>query len=127
MKHFIRTILVAISILALCLMPSEELNRIDVLEITSIEIMGHIMMFMGFAFVFFLDWNKSAVSHSFWGRAVFVGTVSLSFGIITELLQYWLVSLNRSGSFADWIFDITGTAAGIALVYLKGRLHGPVI
>jgi VanZ family protein len=124
MKHYIRTLLVVIAILALCLMPSEELEIIDLLAFSFADFVAHTIMFMGFSFVFFLDLNKTAPQHSFWRLTARVAAVSLIFGIGTELLQLWLAFLNRSASFADWIFDVIGTAGGIALVYLKGRLGG---
>lgn len=127
MKHYLRTLLVILAILALCLMPSEELDRIDLLEISFQDFIAHLLMFAGFTFVFLLDLKKSSTLLSFWKRAYYVAAISLTFGVVTEFLQYLLVFLNRSASLTDWIFDVAGTAAGIGVVYLKERLHGPVI
>jgi len=125
-KRYARTFFTTSAILVLCLLPSNDLSKIDLLHWNYQDLAVHLVMFGGFSFFLFLDMNKNPHGFSTRRTVVTVACISLSFGLITELMQYWLASLNRTASPTDWLFDLAGTATGISVARFRARSRGPV-
>lgn len=112
--RFWKTILILIIIYFLCLIPAPDIGKMDILKIPHEDSIVHVMMFLGFSTMLFIDLKrntylaKNRVSLSFT-----VAVICILMGITTELLQLFLASLQRTGSITDFLFDMTGTALGI--------------
>jgi VanZ family protein len=102
----------------LCLIPSSEIQKIDLLKFNYEDLVVHLIMFTFFSSLLFHDLQRNSLQiHSIAVTSAWVMTVGILLGILTEMLQYVLVSLNRSASLTDFIFDLTGAALGI--VYMR--------
>ncbi len=101
-------------ILILCLIPSKELARIDLLKFNFEDLVFHLVMFIAFSALLYQDLLKnSKITQKPSILLVSVMSLSLFLGITTEFLQYVLVALNRSASITDFIFDFVGASLGI--------------
>jgi hypothetical protein len=112
--HFWKTILVLVIILCLCLIPAKDISKIDFLKLSYEDLVVHLMMFLGFSSILFLDLQKNTELAN---KMVTLSFTVLSFcillGITTEILQLLLTSLNRTGSITDFLFDMLGSGLGI--------------
>jgi VanZ family protein len=113
--QFWKTLVTLIVIMTLCLIPSSEIQKIDLFKFNYEDLLVHLIMFTFFSSVLFHDLQRSSLQmHSNAVTSAWVLTSGILLGILTEMLQYVLVSLNRSASITDFIFDLAGTALGIA-------------
>lgn len=114
LPHFWKTILVLIIILGLCLIPAGDISKIDFLKISFEDLVVHLMMFLGFSVIFFIDLQKNTGLVNHLSKLSFtVLAFCILLGITTEVLQLLLTSLNRSGSITDFLFDMIGSGLGI--------------
>jgi hypothetical protein len=112
--RFWKTWLVLFVILTLCLIPSSDLNKIDLLKLNYEDLAVHLVMFITFSSILYNDFKRnSSLSQRPLALSLSVLLLSILLGIITEMLQYILISLNRTASFTDFIFDFAGAALGI--------------
>jgi VanZ family protein len=119
--RFWKTILVLIIIYFLCLIPARDIGKMDILKIRHEDSIVHVMMFLGFSAMLFIDLKRNT---NFAKNRVSLSStvllVCILLGITTELLQLFLASLQRTGSITDFLFDMTGTALGItAMLFIK--------
>jgi hypothetical protein len=114
LPNFWKTILVLTLILGLCLIPAKDISKIDFLKISYEDLAVHLMMFLGFSSVLFMDLQRNTALAN---RITILSFTVLSFcivlGISTEMLQLLVTSLNRSASITDFAFDMIGSVLGI--------------
>jgi len=114
---FWKPIIISLIITTLCLIPSEELQKIDIFKITYEDLLAHFIMFFAFSVVLAYDLLKHLTLSK---RIVFVSTISLSvsllLGLTTEILQYLLIHLNRTANIGDLLFDSLGSIAGVLTI-----------
>jgi hypothetical protein len=112
--RFWKTILVLVTIFALCLIPASDISKIDFLKISYEDLVVHLIMFLGFSSMLFLDLYKNTELVKKRTTLSFtVLTLCVLLGVTTELLQLTLTSLNRTGSISDFLFDMIGSGLGI--------------
>jgi hypothetical protein len=112
--RFWKSILVLIIIMSLCLIPGNDISKIDFLKISFEDKVVHLLMFMGFSSILIFDLQRNTELAN--KRAILTFTVlvlCILLGITTEMLQLLLSSLNRTGSITDFFFDILGSGLGI--------------
>jgi hypothetical protein len=116
--QFWKTLLALVVILTLCLIPASEIRKIDLLKFNYEDLVVHLTMFLLFSSLLFHDLQRSLLqTHSPVVISAWVLTAGILLGILTEMLQYMLVSLNRTASLTDLIFDLCGATLGI--VYMR--------
>jgi VanZ family protein len=114
LPYFWKTILVLVIILCLCLLPGNDINKIDFLKITYEDKVVHLMMFLGFSSALFHDLQRNTdLANNRAALSLTVLAFCILLGITTEMLQFLLISLNRTGSVADFLFDMLGSGLGI--------------
>lgn len=114
LPQFWKTILVLIIILSLCLIPGSDISKIDFLKINYEDKVVHLIMFLGFSSMLFLDLQRNtALVNRMTTLSYAVLAFCVLLGITTELLQLILTSLNRTGSIKDFLFDMLGSGLGI--------------
>ena len=114
-----KSVLLASVILVLCLVPSQNLEKIDFLHINFQDLLVHLVMFLAFSFLLAHDLIKNkALKNNRRHQIIFAVSVSFLFAVLTEMLQLILPSLNRSGSLGDLLFDLAGIALGIFVAYV---------
>lgn len=122
MVHFWKTGLVFLFILILCLIPSNDLQKIDLLKISYEDLAVHLVMFIAFSAFLFGDLRRNAmIYHSNKVLSIYVFSSGILLGILTEILQFILVSLHRTASLTDLVFDLAGTALGITYMVIIKR------
>ncbi|MBN2814131.1 MAG: VanZ family protein [Bacteroidales bacterium] len=123
-----KSLFVALIIIGLCLIPSSELNKIEV-NITAVDVVAHFLMFAFFTAILF--WEQSRLPGKNLRDAILLKqalVISFSLGIITELLQLFIKRLNRSGSWIDLLFDFAGSLTGayIMMMLTKRKTDRPI-
>jgi hypothetical protein len=117
--HFWKTILVLVIILCLCLIPAKDISKIDFLKLSYEDLAVHLIMFLGFSSMLFLDLQKNTeLANKMVILSFTVFAFCILLGITTEILQLLLTSLNRTGSITDFLFDILGSGLGITVMRL---------
>lgn len=112
--RFWKTILVLVIIYCLCLIPGNDIGKIDFLKIKYEDLIVHTMMFLGFSTMLFLDLQRNThLADNLSSLSYTVLVFCILLGITTEILQLLLTSLQRTGSVTDFLFDMVGTAIGI--------------
>jgi VanZ family protein len=105
--RFWKTILVLIIIYCLCLIPGNDIGKYE-------DLIVHTMMFLAFSTMLFLDLQRNTHLSKHRSSLTFmVLSFCILLGITTEILQFLLPSLQRTGSVTDFLFDMAGTALGI--------------
>lgn len=105
----------------LCLLPSSEFSNIHV-QITFADFIVHFIMFFVFSAALYFDMIKKRKDRFHKPLYMIIALCSGIFlGIITEMLQYLIVPLNRTGSFSDLLADLLGSLFGIAMIVLIKR------
>ena len=123
--RFWKSIGIGLFIYVLCLIPSAELQKLDVLEIRFTDLVVHLLMFLVFSAVLYHDLKKSAGKTKTPGSPVALALfISLTLAVTTEMLQFLLASLNRNANLIDLIFDTLGTVAGILLAKFIMQRYG---
>jgi hypothetical protein len=114
LPRFWKTISVLIIILGLCLIPASDISKIDFLKLSYEDLVVHLMMFLGFSSMLFLDLQRNTeLAVKTVRLSVVVLALCILLGVTTELLQLLLTSLNRTGSITDFMFDMIGSGLGI--------------
>jgi hypothetical protein len=114
LPRFWKTFLVLIIILGLCLIPGNDISKIDFLKLSYEDLAVHLMMFFGFSSVLFIDLQRNTeLANKKTSLYFTVLSFCIILGVLTEMLQLLLTSLNRSGSLTDFLFDMIGSALGI--------------
>jgi VanZ family protein len=112
--RFWKTLLVLAIIYFLCLIPANDIGKIDFLKIKYQDSIVHVIMFLGFSAMLFLDLKRNThLAKNIPSLCFTVLIFCILLGITTELLQQYLTSLQRTGSIIDFLFDMIGTALGI--------------
>jgi len=119
--RFWKTTSIGLLIIVLCLFPSSEIAKLHV-RINHVDVIAHMVMFMVFAAFLFHDLCKYSTEHNIKRLSVVITLiVCFLLGVMTEILQYMLTFLNRSGNVIDFVFDLIGTLIGISGVYFIKR------
>jgi len=102
--------------MALCLIPSSELQKLDFPEIDFGDLVGHFIMFLIFSIYLLSDLKKYTRIPSQSRKPLILAlSICIFLGILTEILQLLITSLNRDGSIADFLFDCAGSGLGISV------------
>jgi VanZ family protein len=128
MNHFRfwKPLIISVIILILCLIPSTEIQKLDILEFSYTDLLAHFTMFTVFSAVLFKDLLRYSGRST--KRTLLLTALSINciLGFSTEALQYLMAFLNRSASISDFLFDCLGSVLGIIIVSkTTGRKPGP--
>ena len=114
LPHFWKTISVLVIIFCLCLIPARDIIKIDFLKLSYEDLAVHLIMFIGFSSMLFLDLQKNTeLANKLATLSFTVFFFCALLGITTEILQLLLTSLHRSGNIMDFLFDMIGSVLGI--------------
>jgi len=107
---------IGLFIVILCLIPSDNLQKIDP-KIGYEDLIIHLLMFIGLSVFLYRDLRSYSKFAPQVARITFITIgVCIMLGITTELLQFLLTGLNRSGSFVDLFFDMAGSTTGVGII-----------
>lgn len=119
--RYSKTLTIGILILILCLIPSSKFNKVNMPVMFS-DVIVHFIMFFVFSAALYLDITKRRANFRLLQIISISVIISLVFGSITELMQYLITPLNRSGSLTDLVFDFVGSLSGASLgVFIRRR------
>jgi VanZ family protein len=124
--RFWKPLIISVIIFILCLIPSHELQKLDVLEFNYTDLLAHFIMFSTFSAVLFKDMLRYSSRTSKRSLLLTALSINLILGFLTEALQYLMAFLNRSASISDFLFDCLGAVLGIIIVAkITGRKPDP--
>jgi VanZ family protein len=104
--------------MTLCLIPAKDLQKIDLFKISYQDLVVHLVMFFAFSTLLYHDLKRNTLqSQNPAFLSLFVLSMSFLLGISTEMLQFVWLSIHRSASVTDFLFDLLGAALGI--VYMR--------
>jgi len=107
---------IGLCIVILCLIPSDNLRKIDP-KIGYEDLAIHLLMFVGLSVFLYRDLRSYSKHPADLARITLITIgVCMTLAITTELLQFLFTGLNRSGSFADLFFDMAGSVAGVVII-----------
>ncbi|HEX2393875.1 MAG TPA: VanZ family protein, partial [Bacteroidales bacterium] len=118
--RYSKTLTIGVLIMVLCLIPSSEFSKIK-MPITYTDLILHFCMFFAFSAALYLDITKKRTGYKL--LSVIMIAIIISFGLaaLTEMLQYLIIPLNRSGSASDLLSDLLGNIGGVILSVLIRR------
>ena len=105
------SILVAISIMYLSLTSSHTFDKVSFITIPYIDKIVHFGMYFGLMSVIILENRKTLIKTS---HLFLIGLIPLLYGILLEIMQSTL-TLTRTGSFYDALFNCAGILVSILL------------
>jgi len=120
-NSYIKSIIWSFVILLSCILPANKISKIGVLGIKHIDKLFHFLMYFIFSLILFFDLHKNvnALKNKY-SVYLFILFIPFVWGIIIELIQYYLL-VNREGSIADIMANISGIFAGILLILIAGK------
>jgi len=123
LKKNIFSIIVALIILYLSLASSETFKKVDIFNISFIDKIVHIGMYMGFMSVVIVENRKSIKSNR---QLILMALIPFSYGILMEVLQS-TITTSRSASFYDVIANSAGILTSLLLwLWIKPHLSGKI-
>ena len=123
--RYSKTATVAIMIIVLCLIPSDEFSKLGV-QISFADIIVHFIMFFTFSAALVYDITRKRTNPLSILQTSFITFIlSLALAASTELLQHFITPLHRTGSITDLVFDLLGTLSGIAFMLAIRRIFAP--
>lgn len=97
------------------LMPSADLSTLEAIH----GLLRKISHFLGYGFLAFLLFrafrSKNTTFSLRW--IIYSGLISAGYGVMDEFIQTLLPT--RTGSFYDWLIDITGSLSVLGFIFLK--------
>lgn len=115
MKQYIFTILTAIVIAVLSLMPVNELH-LETMELS--DKWAHTLMYAGLTAVMLFDTNYEKLKQGMVSLPLWLVIIPIAYGGIMELLQAYCTNGNRSGDWLDFIANSIGTILVYAIAWL---------
>lgn len=117
MFKYWKTTLFAIIILLLCLIPSEELTKIDIFSFNYQDLFVHLIMFLIFSFLLAWELKQNVAFKENKNKQLLTVIISgVLLGFITETFQYIFPSLHRTPNVADLLFDMVGIACTVVTI-----------
>lgn len=99
------------------LMPTTDQSTLEIIH----GLLRKISHFLGYGFLAFLLFrafrSKSKMFSLRW--IIYSGLMSAGYGVIDEFIQTLLPT--RTGSFYDWLIDITGSLSVLGFIFLKNK------
>ena len=122
--HYWKSLLWTGVILYLCLLPANEVNKIDILKFNNADKLVHFSMYYILSFVFLYDWFSARKVNYTKTITLFLFPliITLVLGGSIELIQYYFID-SRDGSYFDMLANITGMLLGTLsfLLFLRYR------
>lgn len=115
MRHFInrhwKSITWGAFILITCSLPSDELNRVKLINIPHIDKLVHLVLYFIFTLLLVSENNVKKYANGVTVNAIIIAAgVALGFGAMVELLQYYVFT-SRSAEIWDMIANTIGFIA----------------
>jgi VanZ family protein len=113
-KHFWKSFLWALLILALSAMPSNEVDKLPLIPIPHFDKLAHFILY--FTLTALLVWESSMIKkHTSSNKSIYiwVGIATFTYGLVLEGLQD-LVFTSRSASWADILANGLGVVFALA-------------
>jgi hypothetical protein len=116
-----KSIMWGLVILLSCIIPGNRINKVALLELKHIDKFLHFLMYFIFSIILYLDLRKyiNTLKNKYFGY-LYIFFISLVWGIIIELIQYYILSY-REGNVFDIIANIGGILTGIFFILLAGK------
>ena len=106
----------ALVILVACIIPVNKVHKSFLFDIKHLDKYFHFIMYLAFTVILYIDFNK--YKHALKNKyliLVLITVITLSWGIIIELVQYYFI-ISRKGSISDILVNVIGIITGIVLV-----------
>ncbi len=120
-NSLVKSIIWSLIILLSGILPGNKIGRVALLEIKYMDKFLHFLMYFVFSLILYYDLRKyiNALKSKYYGF-FYIFFISFIWGIIIELIQYYLLS-SRQGSVADVMANAGGIFAGILLILITGK------
>jgi glycopeptide antibiotics resistance protein len=123
--RFWKPLIIGAAIIFLCLIPSNKLQKLDVLEFDYTDLLAHLIMFLVFSAVLFKDLQRFSGLNRKGSLLIIALSVNFGLAFSTETLQYVLAFLNRTANIFDLLFDGLGAVLGIIAAKATRRKPDP--
>src|SRR4030042_1968002 len=122
-KKNILSILIALAIAYLSLSDADSFNKVSFLNFPGADKIVHSLMYFVFMSVIVFE-NRKNIGKT--GILLLLALIPFGFGALMEILQIWL-TVNRSGSAADLLFNMAGILLSVAACLIIRTLRKQII
>lgn len=120
-RYNLLTILWAVFILVLILLPSQQLPKVDTHALLSIDKLAHAFVFSVLVLLMIVGFTKQSTYKGLRNNAVqYALYISIGYGIILEITQ--LLSSGRMVELYDGIANVVGCILGFGFFYVVYRI-----
>jgi len=123
---FWKTILWTLAILVLSFLPGRAFEKVNLLDISFQDLIVHFIMYAVFTFLLMKELSSGEGNYSFKKAGWIIPLLaSAILGLVTEMVQHFWIA-GRFGSLADFIMNMSGSAAAILFCRLprvRNRLN----
>ncbi len=106
----------ALLILVACIVPANKIHRSFLPNVKHMDKYFHFVMYFAFSVILYIDLHKYyRLLKNRYLACLYIFAISLFWGIIIELIQYFFVS-SREGSILDVLANAGGIIAGVILI-----------
>jgi len=123
--RFWKPLITSVIILFLCLIPSAEIQKLNVFEFSCVDLLAHFIMFFVFSALLLKDLLRYSGITDTRSLLILALSISLVLGFSTETLQFAIAFLNRTANIFDFLFDGLGAILGIIAVWTTRRKPDP--
>jgi VanZ family protein len=117
-RYLLPPIIWAAIILFLCLMPSREMPELNIWAFISFDKLAHIFFYTLLSVQLIVAFKKQSASCALRYNAIsYAVLISIVYGIITEMLQYYMFA-GRSADVVDVIANSLGSVLGAGTFYV---------
>jgi VanZ family protein len=107
-KNFL-AIFVAAIILFLSLSKPDNFDKVPIFHFQGMDKVAHLLMYFGLMGTIIFEHRKTLKK---WKQLFITALIPAAYGLLMELLQMWC-TISRTGSVADFLFDILGVIFAI--------------
>ena len=120
-NSYIKSIVWSIVILLACTLPAKRVSKVSLFDIGHMDKVFHFLMYFIFSIILYFDLYKyrNALKNKYF-IYLFIFLIPLVWGSIIELVQFYAL-LNREGSIADIIANVSGIITGILFILIAGK------
>ena len=120
-NSFIISIVWGVVILLACTLPANRVSKISLFGINYMDKVFHFLVYFIFSLIIYFDLSKSgnALRNKYF-VFIIIFLIPLVWGIIIELIQFYAL-LNREGSIADIMANVSGIITGVLFILITEK------
>jgi VanZ family protein len=122
-KCFYKSLIWALVILFLCLLPSDKVNRLIFIRFVHFDIIVHFIFYFILEAILYIDISRYLKEQGkIYLIALLIVLILLLWGIMIELMQHYIVA-SRMGTASDVASNLCGTIVSLGIIIIIARKY----